>query len=173
MRSVEEMAAIKTFTSWINKLVRVFFTSPISALRADANQSPGHRGESLAAEYLTKCGYRLLARNERNSGGEIDLILMHQQKSRRTIVFAEVKAWERTFGGSGEGPSDAVDLNKQTRLTRAALAYLRSHRLLKHPARFDVVEVYLNGDGKSASYEPVIRHFENAFEAVGDFQMFR
>lgn len=122
----------------------------------------GAKGEKLAAEFLRRKGYRILERGRRNWLGEIDLIAVDESdRRRRTIVFVEVKTW--THAGEG-GPSDAVDADKQQRLTRLALEYLKSHHLLEASARFDVVEVTL--DAKS------IRHFPNAFEATGKYQWF-
>lgn len=131
------------------------------------SESPGQTGERLAVELLRRKGLRILARNERNTCGEIDVIAVETRKGKRTVVFVEVKA--RSASENGAGPSDAVDDRKQRQVTNAALFYLRSHRLLNHSVRFDVVSVVLDsGHGK-----PELRHFENAFEAVGEFQMFQ
>jgi putative endonuclease len=54
-------------------------------------------------------------------------------------------------------------------LTRLALYYLQEHRLLNHPARFDVLAISWPADRK----QPDIVHHVGAFEAVGRFQMFR
>jgi len=78
----------------------------------------------------------------------------------RTVVFVEVKTRESHTAGH---PSEAVDDQKQTRLTRLALAYLKFHALLDQPARFDVIAVTWPAE----STQPTIEHFENAFEARG------
>lgn len=141
---------IQSIQSHLRKLGG-FFRRPI------ANQTIGQRGEIAAAQHLEKAGYRILARGYRTALSEIDLIAY----GKKTIVFVEVKTWSRAGEG---GPSDAVDHDKQQRLTKAALVYLKKHRLLNHRARMDVIEITL---------EPFqLRHFENAFEAVGDYQMF-
>jgi putative endonuclease len=49
-----------------------------------------------------------------------------------------------------------------------ALAFLHQHRLLDHPARFDVIAVSWPPNRR----EPQVVHYANAFEAVGRFQMF-
>lgn len=124
--------------------------------------SLGADGEQLAARYLQKLGYRILARGHRQRLGELDLIALDGSM----LVFVEVKTWRS--GASGD-PSEAVDARKQERLTRAALIYLKRRKLLEHAARFDVVSiVWGTGDSK-----PQIRHFVNAFEAVGKWQMYR
>ena len=130
-------------------------------------ETVGELGERLAAEHLMRQGMQILARNERNPAGEIDIIAVSTCKRRRSIVFIEVKTWSHSENGSG--PSDAVDDRKQRQITNAALFYLRRNRLLNHPVRFDVIAVTLDqSDGK-----PHLRHFENAFEACGSFQMFQ
>lgn len=53
-------------------------------------------------------------------------------------------------------------------MTQAALAYLKSHRLLNHAARFDVVAVTWPADAK----QPTIEHIIDAFPAVGRGQFF-
>ncbi len=123
----------------------------------------GPAGERLAAKYLQKQGYRILERSHRQRLGEIDLIALDGQ----CLVFIEVKTWASAANGD---PSQAVDARKQDRLTRAALVYLKRHRLLEHPARFDVVSIVWSENRKAA---PQVRHFQSAFEAVGRGQMFR
>lgn len=124
--------------------------------------SLGYSGEQQAARYLQRLGYRILARGHRQRLGEIDLIALDG----RTLVFVEVKTWRR--GDIGD-PSEAVDERKQERLTRAALVYLKKRHLLEQPARFDVVSVVW----PAPEAKPEIRHFINAFEAVGKWQMYR
>ena len=124
-------------------------------------QSLGQRGEAAAARFLKKKGYVLVARSDRVRLGEIDLVAVDG----RTVVFVEVKT--RRSHASGH-PADAVDEDKQRRLTRLALTYLKRHNLLENPARFDVVAVTWADDHAA----PVIEHFQNAFEAVGRWQLF-
>jgi len=83
----------------------------------------------------------------------------------RTVVFVEVK----TRASQDQGhPVDAVDADKQRRLTRLAVAFLKRHGLLEYPARFDVVAVtWPDGQRK-----PAIEHFPNAFEAVGQREFY-
>lgn len=134
----------------------------LSGLGLRTPERLGHRGEQEAARYLERLGYRILARGHRQRLGEIDLVALDGQ----TLVFVEVKTWRR--GDVGD-PSEAVDERKQERLTRAALVYLKRRGLLEHPARFDVVSIVW----QDAQSQPQIRHFINAFEAVGKWQMYR
>ena len=55
----------------------------------------GNYGEDLACEYLKKQGYKILERNYRIRGGEIDIVA----KDKETLVFVEVKArWSHEYG---------------------------------------------------------------------------
>jgi putative endonuclease len=114
------------------------------------------RGEQAAARYLKRLGYHIIARRDRSPLGEIDLVAVDG----RTVVFVEVKTRDSADAGH---PSEAVDTAKQRRLTRLALAYLKRHRLLECPARFDVVAV----TWPAGQRRPTIEHFKDAFEATG------
>ena len=63
-------------------------------------------------------------------------------------------------------PLEAVNRGKQRQLTRLALAYLKRNGQLNAAARFDVIGVCLSDEG------PKITHIVNAFEPVGEGQMF-
>lgn len=121
----------------------------------------GNRGERLAAKYLRKQGFKILARQYRTRMGELDLIA----RDGDVVVFVEVKTRKHAAAGH---PVEAITPAKQKKLTQLALAYLKQHRLLEHSARFDVVTVYWT-DGEK---QPTIEHFANAFPAVGSGQMF-
>lgn len=112
--------------------------------------SIGRGGESMAKEHLERLGYLLLRQNYRNGPREIDLVMQDGE----TIVFVEVKARSRTNYGT---PGEFVTQAKRHKLTLAAEAYLLQERLTGRPARFDVVEVYLQTGG--------IHHIPNAFDA--------
>ena len=116
----------------------------------------GILGEKLAAEHYQADGYALLQTNYRTRMGEIDLVL---QKG-NMLVFAEVKA---RSNGALALPREWVDANKQRKLALAAMKYLENHGKGDLFARFDVVEVYL--DGPEASDIPSINRIENAFDA--------
>lgn len=93
-----------------------------------------HRGEAserLAADHLTAHGLRLLARNYRCRGGEIDLILQDGD----SLVFVEVR--ERASAGFG-GAAASITAAKQARIRLAAQHYL-TRQGLDLPCRFDAV----------------------------------
>lgn len=115
----------------------------------------GRRGEEAAARYLRRRGYRILARGQGWKGGELDIVALLG----KTIVFVEVRTRQSDVPMR---PEESVDLNKQRRLTRLAVGYLKRHRLFDYPARFDVIAIVWPEGQK-----PEIRHVENAFSAVG------
>ena len=116
----------------------------------------GRRGEDAAARYLKRQGYRIIARGVRSRLGELDIVAVDG----RTVVFVEVKTRTTTEAGQ---PTEAIDAEKQRRMTRAALAYLKAHGLLEHRARFDVVSVLW----PSKARRPEIELYRDAFPAVG------
>ncbi len=128
-------------------------------VRAFWNRLLGDRGERAAARFLRRQGLRVLLRGYRTRSGEIDLIA----RDGDTLVFVEVKARRQGV------PAEAVTLEKQRRITLAALHFLRKHRLLEVRSRFDVVAIVWPDDRR----KPEIEHIRNAFEAVGRGQMFR
>ena len=114
----------------------------------------GLRGERYAARYLRRKGYKIVARGTRSRRGELDLVAVDG----RTVVFVEVKT--RRHAGDGS-PAVAVDAEKQRRIARAALVFLKRHGLLEHAARFDVVAIIWP---KVARRPTSVEHFVNAFE---------
>jgi len=95
------------------------------------NGAKGRRAEDAAAEFLTQSGYRVLARNVRVPGGEMDTVCLDGP----TLVIVEVKARDSRAFGSALG---SVDARKRTTLRRAAADYAQ----IVAPGakiRFDVV----------------------------------
>ncbi len=117
------------------------------------NNIVGAWGEALAAEYLRKKRYRLVATGYRCRYGEIDLIV----QDRRYLVFVEVKL--RRSDRFAEA-REFVDIHKQERLRSTASLYLDEFPTELQP-RFDVIEVYAP-DG-TATKRPTIIHLEDAF----------
>ncbi|MGE5250631.1 MAG: YraN family protein [Bacteroidota bacterium] len=112
------------------------------------NQKIGRWGESAAAEYLTGCGYELVARNVRTPYGEIDLIARRGD----VTLFVEVKT--RTSGAFGL-PEEAVNARKLAHMQAAAEHYAAANAI--NHWQIDVISV----EGRPGS-PPLITHFENA-----------
>jgi putative endonuclease len=121
----------------------------------------GNRSERAAAQFLKNLGYRILAYNYRCPHGELDLVALDGQ----CVVFVEARS---TAGADPARPAASVDAAKQRRLTSLALHFMKHHRLLNRPARFDVLALSWPAGYK----QPAIAHYPNAFEAVGRFQVF-
>ena len=121
----------------------------------------GKQGERVAEKFLKRQGYTIVARGERDRIGELDLVAVQD----RTVVFIEVKT--RTSHAAGH-PAEAINADKQRRLTRVALSYLKRHDLLECSARFDVIAITWPPSEK----KPTVEHIRNAFEPIGKGQMF-
>lgn len=114
-----------------------------------AHNDLGKRGEELAIELLRKKKYDILERNWKFNGWEVDIIA----RRRGEIVFVEVKT---RSDDSLMKPEDAVDFNRQCRLTSAANAYINYHKISLAP-RFDIVAIVWNETRCD------INHIEDAF----------
>jgi putative endonuclease len=115
----------------------------------------GDEGEVRAAAWLETCGWRVLARNLRSGGVEIDLVATRG----REVAFVEVKARRSRVAGA---PEEAVDARKRARLVRGASAWLATHGRPGQRARFDVIACELDPSGAWH-----LRHYESAFDASG------
>ena len=120
----------------------------------DDRRALGAAGESAAAQYLIRRGYRVVEANARCRIGEIDLVAIDAG----VIVFVEVKGNRGRHYGA---PEEMVTPAKQRRLTRLAGWYLQRRGWLGMPARFDVVAVDWEESGAAR-----VRHFRDAFPAT-------
>ena len=114
----------------------------------------GAWGESVAAQYLIKKRYKIVASGFRTRFGEIDLIV----ENKKYLVFVEVKLRKSDrFARAAE----FVNSYKQDRLRATASIYLSRYPTELQP-RFDVIEVYAPDGEKTV--RPEIYHLEDAFE---------
>jgi putative endonuclease len=97
------------------------------------NSEKGRLGEDRATSFLAACGYRIVGRNVRVPGGEIDAVCFDGP----TLVVVEVKRRDsRTFGSALR----AVDARKRATLRKIAADYAQ----IVAPSskiRFDVVTI--------------------------------
>ena len=95
----------------------------------------GQAAELLAANYLQARGLKILARNLRCKGGELDLVCLDE----RVLAIVEVRQREtREFGG----PLASVTWSKRRKILRAAKYFLRQNSGWHDLAlRFDVLAV--------------------------------
>lgn len=124
------------------------------------SQQIGLWGESIAAAFLRKKGYRVVAQRAHSGHhGEIDLIMQNDQ----ILVFVEVKT---RHGSAYAPPIAAMNRRKKQALTHAALAYLQRLRNRPPYFRFDVIEVIGQIDSPIA---PIIKHHEHAIRIEGRY----
>ena len=122
----------------------------------------GDLGENAAVRYLRFRFYRILDRNFRAGGAEIDIIA----KKGKTLVLVEVKT-RRLEPDSADRltrPAAAVTRDKQEHIVRAAKIRLAQRPTPDCSIRFDVIEVYLD---PRTDRDRVIRieHVKAAFTA--------
>jgi putative endonuclease len=118
------------------------------------NKGVGSLGEEVAANFLVGKGYKILERNFRCKGGEVDIIV--SDPSDKSLVFVEVKARKDLSYGV---PQLAVNSFKQRQISKAALTWLSKMRQHDQNARFDVVAILLDANGLHK-----VEHIINAFE---------
>jgi putative endonuclease len=93
----------------------------------------GRLAESLATAWLRLRGYRIVGRNVRVAGREVDVVARRGS----TLVVCEVKARRSTSRGT---PAEAVDEHKRRRMLEAGEMLLASHPGAER-VRFDVIAV--------------------------------
>lgn len=112
----------------------------------------GARGEALAAEFLTRTGFKVVERNARTALGEIDLVADDGGEH----VFVEVKS---RIGGRETAPDAAVTAAKLDRIARCAELYLAARGTPDAAWRIDVVGIVLDVRSNVVSIE----HLRGAF----------
>jgi putative endonuclease len=110
----------------------------------------GLKGEEIAAAYLKKEGYEIIARNWYYDHKEIDIIARQGDE----IIIVEVKTRE---GNYFEEPWEAVSTRKIRNLVDVADAWLNMHKI-DLETRFDVISIIFSDD---VNYE--LTHFPGAF----------
>ena len=115
----------------------------------------GRLGERRALWYFRLRGYRILARNLRTEGGEIDLVV----RRLGTLAFVEVKT--RQSRGAG-APHEAVDGDKQRRIVALAETFLRRYDARDCRIRFDVISAFW--DGRRLE----LTHYADAFRPMAE-----
>ena len=114
----------------------------------------GRLGEESVCAYLRKKGYRIVVRNYRIKGGEIDIIAENGDY----LAFVEVKSRKP---GSLVSGFEAVNKRKQGLIIKTASDYCCKHPSALQP-RFDIAEVIIDG-GEVCS----IDYISNAFDTTG------
>jgi putative endonuclease len=115
-----------------------------------ARQQLGLLGERIAARWLVRAGWRVLAHRFRSGRRDVDLIVSRDA----VVAFVEVKARRGERFGS---PVEAVHWRKQRELGRSARVWVDRHGRPDANYRFDVIGVLVTGERVR------VRHVENAF----------
>ncbi len=120
-----------------------------------STRKTGAEAEDAACAFLEKKGVRVVERNFRARGGEIDIV----GRQGDVLVFVEVRCREEEEFGA---PEETVGLPKRRKVAAAAREYVSGIAAASwREARFDVVAIV--GIGPDA----VIRHYPAAFDAKG------
>jgi putative endonuclease len=120
----------------------------------DRRRALGAVGEQFAADHLVRRGFRILERNYRTRGGELDIVAA----DRHRIVFCEVKC--RIANRAGRDPLESIHPAKRTQVRRMAARWLveRAHGPARE-LRFDAIGVTLSLTGELLRLD----HIEAAF----------
>ncbi|HNR30603.1 MAG TPA: YraN family protein [Candidatus Hydrogenedentes bacterium] len=111
----------------------------------------GRQAEDLAARFLRRAGYRILAQNLRLGRYEVDIVARQGD----TIAFVEVRSRRDP---DPVAPENTVGYRKRRHLTHAAGLYMARHPDPDIYYRFDIVAIIFPEKGR-----PIITHLENAF----------
>ena len=102
--------------------------------RSMSTTAVGNQGEELACRYLQKQGYKILKRNYRIRGGEIDIVA----KDKDYLVFVEVKTrYSHEYGL----PVESITPWKIKYLLKTAQFYLLKIGWKDGPYRLDMVSI--------------------------------
>lgn len=114
----------------------------------------GRWGERRAAWFYRLRGYRIVERNLRMRGGELDLIV----RRGNLLVIVEVKTRQSIAAGYGV---EAVDRRKKLQIISLTSAYLARH---PHDGevRHDIVSLFWTG------WRFVVSHYPDAFRPIAD-----
>ena len=118
------------------------------------NHETGRAGEDSVCVYIEKMGYRIIVRNYRIKGGEIDIIAENDEYT----AFVEVKSRKPDSLVSG---LEAVNKRKQGHIIKTAFDYCCKNPDILQP-RFDVAEVIIE-NGRIHSIDYIF----NAYDTTG------
>ena len=111
----------------------------------------GELGERIAARWLVRTGWKILARRYRSGRRDIDVVAERDG----LIAFVEVKS--RTGDEFGD-PVEAVHRRKQRELTKSAQTWIDRHGRSGETYRFDVMGVLVR------EKRVFVRHVPGAFQ---------
>lgn len=111
-----------------------------------STKQTGNLGEDIACQYLKKHGYKILERNFRIRGGEIDIVC----KDGEYLAFVEVKTrYSHEYGL----PIESMTSWKIKALLKTALFYVRKINWEDKGYRLDLVTVDFANDPEKPEIE--------------------
>ncbi len=116
----------------------------------DTRKELGNTGESIAAQFLRKIGYKILAQNYRTKHGEVDVIAQKDD----VVAFVEVKTRTTTYVPI----SSVVTPTKQRHIAYTAQHYALTTGIKNKVLRFDIITIQGNGTDHQ------LNHIPNAFQ---------
>lgn len=119
-------------------------------------QIRGKFGEDYTADYLINNNYRIISRNFRRKGGELDIVSLCGS----VLVVTEVKT--RKTGSLTDG-MDAMTITKIRNIIRTAERFLDECDIEFTEMRFDVAEVEVTTEEIPRVLD--FRYYEDAFTA--------
>lgn len=119
----------------------------------ETTTATGKWGEEKAASYLKSLGYKIIARNFKRRGGELDIIALDGE----ILVIAEVKTLP---SGNIETLSHELNLRKQKRIIETSKRFIQMNRQYNDSIiRFDVLVIDMPGF-------PDVYHIKDAFSEL-------
>ena len=116
-------------------------------------QALGLLGERIAARWLMRDGWELIAHRFRSGHRDLDLVMRRAGE----VAFVEVKARR---GAEFGGPVEAVHARKRRELTKSAQVWVDRFGAPGMTYRFDVVGVLISGTHVR------VRHIADAFQVA-------
>lgn len=129
---------------------------PRKAVRDLTPRELGMKGEDMAAAYLERNDWFILARNWRCRFGEVDIVAQEADDD-DTVVLVEVKTRLALGERADEMPELSVDAKKRRRYRNLAHAYIVDHPDVDS-IRFDVIALNVVGESQAR-----LRHLRGAF----------
>ncbi len=95
----------------------------------------GERAEQVVADWLTGCGWKVVARRWRSPAGELDLVCLDPDAR---LVGVEVRFRRSARSGS---PAESVTARHRARLRAALVTFALTHPMAHRGLRTDLVAV--------------------------------
>lgn len=118
----------------------------------------GKFGEDYTAAYLSDNGYKIVARNFKKIGGELDIVAL------KDGVLAVVEVKTRKFGALIDG-LDAITYTKRKNIVLTTVKFLHESEIEFSEMRFDVAEIVVTTEENPRLLE--FNYLEDAFNADG------